>query len=206
MVAQDPSNHVNQNRSESFDLQEEKEEVTFDSATVNSKQVLIKDEDLKNLQKEVVEYKDKYLRLLADAENARKRLQKERQDITRYAIENLVSDFLPPFDNLENALRFAQEMPDEVRNWAFGFQMILNQFKEIFAQHGIMPFESVGKPFNPHDHEAIEMVETAAYPAGIIIEESVRGYKMGDRTIRAARVKVAKSQESPISSQEENSK
>ncbi|MFI0434402.1 MAG: nucleotide exchange factor GrpE [Parachlamydiaceae bacterium] len=168
------------------------EEEAFASAEIQPKKVLITDEELRKLQQEVFEFKDKYLRLLADGENSRKRLQKEKQELSRHAIENLMIDFLQPLDNLENALRFAQEMSDEVRNWAFGFQMILTQFKDILSQNGVMSFDSVGRPFNPHDHEAIEMVETADQPPGIIIEENVRGYRMGDRTIRAARVKVAK--------------
>jgi len=171
------------------------EEFAFKSAETQPKQVLITDEELRGMQKEMHEYKDKYLRQLAEAENSRKRLQKEKLEISRYAVEHLIIDMLRPLDNLENALGFAQEMSDEVKNWAFGFQMILTQFKDILVQNGVTPFDSVGKPFNPHDHEAIEMIESTDLPAGMIIEESVRGYRMGDRTIRAARVKVAKAPE-----------
>ncbi|WP_079988589.1 nucleotide exchange factor GrpE [Candidatus Protochlamydia sp. W-9] len=168
------------------------ENVEFPSAPNHPKQVLVTDEELKALKKEVTEYKDKYLRLLADSENARKRLQKERQEISRYALENMVVDFLKPLDNLENALKFAQGMSDEVKNWAFGFQMILTQFKDVLASNGITALESQGTFFDPHLHEAIEMIETDSYAPGIIVEENVRGYKMGDRMIRPARVKVAK--------------
>lgn len=164
----------------------------FESASVKPKHVQITDEELKSLQKDLMDYKDKYLRLLADADNARKRLQKERQEISRYAVESLVVDFLHPLDSFENALRFSQEMSDEVKNWTYGFQMILAQFKDVLTQNGIAVIDSLGKPFNPHDHEAVEMVETDQEPPGTIIEEHVRGYRLGDRTIRAARVKVAK--------------
>lgn len=207
MVDQDPLDQAEQNESiQTSEVGNQEEEVAFDSASINPKQVLVTDEELKELQKEVVEYKDKYLRLLADAENSRKRLQKERQEISRYAVESLIVDILRPLDNLENALRFAQEMSEEVKNWAFGFQMILTQFKDVLVQHGIQSFDSVGKPFNPHDHEAVEMVESTQQPAGTIVEESVRGYKMGDRIIRPARVKVAKfQQENPINSENKNS-
>lgn len=174
---------------------EQEEELPFESAKTHPKQVLITDDELKAIQKELMEYKDKYLRLLADAENARKRLQKERQEISRYAVETLVVDFLRPLDNFENALRFAQDMSEEVKNWAFGFQMILTQFRDVLSQNGIVAMESLGQPFNPHDHEAVEMIETNERPEGIILEECVKGYRMGDRTIRAARVKVAKPQE-----------
>lgn len=176
---------------QSSEINEEQEDA-FASAPVNPKQIFITDEELRSLQKEIIEYKDKYLRLLADAENARKRLQKERQEISRYAVESLIVDFLRPIDNFENALRFAQEMSEEVRNWAFGFQMILAQFKDVLAQNGISSMDALGKTFDPHDHEAIEMVESTEHPPGTIIEENMRGYKIGDRTIRAARVKVAK--------------
>jgi molecular chaperone GrpE len=156
------------------------------------KQIMITDIELKNLKKEASEYKDKYLRLLADVENTRKRMQKERQEMTNYAIENIIVDFLRPMDNLENALKFAEQMSDEVKNWAVGFQMILTQFKDVLTENGIVPMDSKETLFDPHLHEAVEMVETEKFPAGTIVEECVRGYKRGDRTIRPARVKVAK--------------
>lgn len=164
----------------------------FASANPNPKQVMITDIELRNLQKELMDYKDKYLRVLADSDNARKRLQKERQEMTKFALENLIVDFLHPLDNLENALKFAQGMPDEIKNWAFGFQMILNQFKDILTENGVFPIESIGTQFNPHFHEAVEILEDTNQPPGTIIEEFIKGYKMGDRTIRPARVKVAK--------------
>lgn len=156
------------------------------------KQVLITDVELKNLQKELMDYKDKYLRLLADVENTRKRMQKERQELTKYAVENIIVEFLHPIDNLENALKFAQQMSEEVKHWAIGFQMILTQFKDVLANNGVLAFESVGTAFDPNNHEAVEILETLDYPAGTIVEEYIRGYKMGDRIVRPARVKVAK--------------
>jgi len=178
----------------------------FESAP-QPKQVLMTDEELKKLQHETMEYKDKYLRLLADQENSRKRQQKERIDQMRFANENLMIDFLRPIDNLENALNFAKEMSEEVKNWAIGFQMILTQFKDVLNLNGVTPFESKGKLFDPHLHEAVEMVESTDYPPGFVMEEFMRGYQMGDRTIRPARVKVSKSREdNPIEStnEEEN--
>lgn len=173
------------------ELPETNAEDVFPSAS-SPKQVTISDVELKNMQKELVEYKDKYLRLLADMDNTRKRMQKERQEMTKYAIENIIVDFLHPLDNLENALKFAQNMSDEVKNWAYGFQMILSQFKDVLTENGVTQIESVGQQFDPHLQEAVEMIETAEKPPGCIIEEFARGYKMGDRTIRPARVKVAK--------------
>lgn len=156
------------------------------------KPVTITDIEFEKLQNDASESKDKYLRLLAESENARKRLYKERQELTQFSIQNVITDFLNPIDHMENALKFTQQMSDEVKHWALGFQMILGQFKEVLSSNGVQAFVSEGKPFDPHYHEAVEMVETDEYPPGIVIEESIRGYKMGDRVIRPSRVKVSK--------------
>lgn len=179
--------------SEELNESEENEDTGFESASVHPKQVMMTDEELRKIMKEASEYKDKYLRLLADVDNSRKRLQKEKQELTRYATENLIVEFLSPLDNLENALRFAQDMSEEVRNWAFGFQMILAQFKDILTQNGVVAIDSLNSAFDPHFHEAVEMVETNKTP-GTVIEECMKGYKIGDRVIRPARVKVAKAE------------
>lgn len=144
------------------------------------------------VEEELKEYKDKYLRLLAENENTRKRMQKEKQEMTRFAVENVIADFLLPLDNLENALGFTEQMSEDTRNWAMGFQMILTQFKDVLNQNGVTPFKSVGEQFDPHRHEAVETEETQDHPAGTVIHEFVRGYKCGDRIVRPARVKVAK--------------
>lgn len=111
--------------------------------------------ELDSLKKELADCKDKYLRVLAESENARKRLQKEKQETIQYAVQNVIVDFLNPIDHMENALKFAQQMSDEVKHWATGFQMILTQFKDVLSNNGVAPFASEGKPFDPHRHEAV---------------------------------------------------
>lgn len=146
-------------------------------------------------QESLKECQEKYLRLLAESENARKRMQKERQETTKFAIENVLVEFLHPLDSFEQALHFAESTSDEVKNWALGFEMILNQLKQVLANHGVECYEAMGEHFNPHFHEAVEMVETDEVAPGTIVEQHLRGYKMGDRTIRVARVNVAKAPE-----------
>jgi molecular chaperone GrpE len=152
-------------------------------------------DELALLQQELKECQEKYLLMLAESENARKRMQKERQELTKHAVENVLAEFLHPLDSFEKALQFAETMSDEVKNWAIGFEMLLNQFKQVLNQHGVQEYHSVGKPFDPHFHEAVDMVVSTEYPPGVVIEEFVRGYKIGDRPIRVARVKVAKAPE-----------
>lgn len=150
---------------------------------------------MQELEEQLSEYKDKYLRLLAETENTRKRMQKEKQEMTRFAIENVIAEILDPIDSLENALQFTSQLSGEMRNWAQGFQMILEQFKEVLSNHGVTPFGSEGMQFDPHMHYAIEIEETEEKPDGTILKEFVKGYKSGDRTVRPARVKVAKTPE-----------
>ncbi len=142
-----------------------------------------------NLKAELKEKNDRYLMALAEAENSRKRLQKERTEMMQYAVENALLDFLPPMESMEKALGFASQTSDEVKNWAIGFQMI---FKQVFEDKGVVEYSSKGELFNPYLHEAVEIEETTDIPEGTILEEFTKGYKIGDRPIRVAKVKVAK--------------
>jgi molecular chaperone GrpE len=140
---------------------------------------------------ELKEYKEKYLRLLAEIDNTRKRMQKEKQEMTRFAVDNVIAEILDPVDNLENALQFTKALSDEMRNWAQGFLMILGQFKDVLANHGVTAFHSEGMPFNPQMHHAIEKEVTTEKAEGTILKEYVKGYRSGDHIIRPASVKVA---------------
>lgn len=154
--------------------------------------ITLTDIELEQLKKEASESKDKYLRVLADQENLRKRLIKEREQQVQFSTMNTLADFLDPIDHLENALKFASQTSEEVKLWAHGFEMILNQFKEVLAQNNVVPISALGKHLDPHFHEAVESVETDEYAPGTIIEECSKGYKIGERTVRPSRVKVAK--------------
>ncbi|MBM3191422.1 MAG: nucleotide exchange factor GrpE [Chlamydiae bacterium] len=149
-------------------------------------------DELVQLQQELQEQKEKYLRSLAEIENTKKRLQKERQEMVKFAVENVIIDFLEPLDSLEKALSFTEHMSEETRNWAMGFKMILMQLQNVLSEHDVHPFDAVGKSFDPHLHEAVETKETEDLPEGTIVEQFAKGYKTSDRTLRPARVKVAK--------------
>ncbi|EPP35342.1 grpE family protein [Chlamydia ibidis] len=150
-------------------------------------------QEIATLKAEIKEKNDKYLMVLAESENARKRMQKERQELMQYAVENALIDFLTPIESMEKALGFASQMSEDVKNWAVGFNMILQQFKQIFEDKGIVEYSAIGQKFNPFLHEAVETEETSNVPEGTITEEFAKGYKIGERPIRVAKVKVAKS-------------
>ena len=110
---------------------------------------------------------------------------------------------LTPIDHFETALGFSQQASDEIKHWALGFQMILNQFKDVLSNNGVTPIKSLGMHFDPHLHEAVEMILTTEHPPGTVVEECLKGYKMGERTLRPARVKVAKKPSVSASKEEE---
>lgn len=177
----------------------EKEHIE-DSAEESQEDTTIHISDLMNENQERVagelkEFKDKYYRAIAEMDNMRKRLQNEKQDMISFAIENLITEFLSPLDNLENALGFTNQMSEETLLWSQGFQMILTQFRDVLSNHGISTYHSTGKKFDPHLHEAVEMEETNDAEEGTIIKELAKGYKLNNRIIRAARVVVAKKAE-----------
>jgi molecular chaperone GrpE len=160
-----------------------------------SEEEVQKDEGLptsEDLQFQLRNQQEKNLRLLAEMENTRKRMQKDKQDTTRFAVQNVIGEFLSPLDNFENAFSFTHQASEEVKNWAKGFEMILTQFKDVLASHHVTSFASEGTLFDPHLHEVIEVEETEKHEEGMIIQEFIRGYKCGERILRPAKVKVAK--------------
>lgn len=182
---QEESHLDNENKEGSEELENKAKEERI------PQEVTLTDIELEKLQDEAKEFKDKYLRQVAESENARKRLQKEKEELMKFAVENVIGDFIKPLDQFDKALGFAEAGSDEVKNWALGFKMILEQFKEVLRENGVQPFDANGE-FDPHLHEAIETVETDEFTPGTIIEQLSRGYKMGQRLIRPAKVKVAK--------------
>ncbi|HEV7737893.1 MAG TPA: nucleotide exchange factor GrpE [Chlamydiales bacterium] len=138
------------------------------------------------------DYKDKYFRQLAEMENMRKRMAREKQEMIRFGVDNAIGEFIPVIDQFENALRFADQASGEVKSWAAGFQMFLSQLKEVLNSQGISTYDSEGQFFDTALHEAVEVLETTEVPEGMILQEYTKGYKSSARVIRPARVKVAK--------------
>lgn len=156
--------------------------------------ITVAEAEWNRLQQEARDYKEKYLHALAEGENTRKRLHRDKQETVQHAVQKVIVEFLDPIDQLENALKYADQASPEVKNWAVGFQMILSHFKEVLSGHGVEPFVSEGQPFDPHSHEAIEMVESEEIPHGTVVKELVRGYAMRGKkhVVRPARVHVSK--------------
>jgi molecular chaperone GrpE len=131
---------------------------------------------------------DRLARAQAEFENARRRASKEQQDFRDYAAADTIKPLLPVLDSFERALQVKSE-PADFRS---GVELIYKQLQDALAKVGVKAVPAKGEPFDPHVHEAIEMVETTEAPDHEVIEELQRGYKIKDRLLRPAMVKVAK--------------
>lgn len=171
-------------------LQEEKKEEIHPEKEDETLQIL--SSELEELKKKGEEFEQKYWLLLAETENSRKRMVKERDGDRRYAVQGVILDLLHPIDQMEKALGHSDQASADVQNWAVGFKMILSQFKDALTSHSVHPFHAKGQKFDPHLHEAVEMVETDQVEPDTVVEELSQGYMIGEKVLRPARVKVAK--------------
>lgn len=147
-------------------------------------------------QKEPAEdYKDKYLRLYADFDNYRKRMAKDKEDLVRYANENLIYEFLPSLDNLEIALKHVDA--DSKDPLAEGVRMTLREIRRTLEKFGLKRVEAEGKPFDPEFHHAISRVEHGDMDENMVVQEMRAGYVYNDKVLRAAMVSVSKKPVSP---------
>lgn len=140
---------------------------------------------------EAARLRDQLLRTAADFDNFRKRARREESDATRRGREGLLKDLLPVFDNLERAVQHAEGAQD-VKAVADGLRMVLKQFVDTLDRAGIKRVATVGHPFDPTKHEAIQHLASAEHPAGVVMAEVQPGYAIGDYLARAALVVVSK--------------
>jgi molecular chaperone GrpE len=146
---------------------------------------------LASAQAEASRMKDAWLRSAADFDNFRKRTRREIEDARLSEREDLLKHFLPVFDNLERAIQSAQRSTD-AKAVSDGLSMVLRQFVDVLGRKGITRVPTVGRPFDPAIHEAIQQVETGEHPPGTVIAEVQPGYMQGQRLMRPAMVVVAK--------------
>ncbi|HVB80333.1 MAG TPA: nucleotide exchange factor GrpE [Candidatus Binataceae bacterium] len=162
-----------------------------DLATPQSPETAGLSEQLADKDREIAELKDKYLRALADTENIRKRMRQQSEDTVRLQRENLLRDLLPITDNLERAVEAASGGGNG-KPIVEGVEMVLRALLDFLRTNGVIPRESVGRPFDPQFHEAVDHVESVEHPPNTVISEFHRGYQVGERVLRPARVAVAK--------------
>lgn len=145
----------------------------------------------RELSTQVDQERERTLRAMADLDNARKRAQREREEVVRYGLERVLKDLLPVVDNLDRAL----DLGDRTGKWdglAEGVRMTRKLLEDTLAKQGLKAFSARGKPFDPHLHEAMGHEDRGDVPANTVSTEVLRGFTLHDRLVRPALVMVAR--------------
>ncbi|HEU0251671.1 MAG TPA: nucleotide exchange factor GrpE [Pyrinomonadaceae bacterium] len=151
--------------------------------------------ELKRVEAENAELKDRFARRQADFENYRKRVERERTETYNRVVADVTTKLLPVLDNLKRALEAEASVEaaesDEFRHFLSGVDLICKQLNGVLEALGVKPIPAVGEKFDPHVHEAVVTEATDDYDPDMVMQEIVAGYRLGDKLIRPALVKVA---------------
>ena len=131
------------------------------------------------------------LRALAEMDNFKKRVQREKEEQSRYAAEKVLADLLPTLDNLDLALQYGGQS-EESRNMMVGVEMTRSMLLDVLKKHGLIPVGEAGQVFDPNDHEAVGQEEAEGVESGCIVRVMQKGYRLNDHLLRPARVIVAR--------------
>jgi molecular chaperone GrpE len=149
--------------------------------------------EIEKLTQDLADTKDKYVRTVAEMENMRRRMERERGDLVKYALENILKDMLPTLDSLEKAL---PDSPDSKSSssseegYYAGMLMVKKQLVEVLRKHGLEAIHAKGEAFDPNLHQAIQRVESSDVEKDLVGDEYARGYTLHGRLLRPAIVSV----------------
>ena len=160
----------------------------FDPETADRDALLLK---IKELEGRLEQAEERVLRTAADAENFKKRLQREKEEQTRYANETFMRELLPVIDNLERALQHSADAPNQ-EGLVEGLNMTLKFFIDALARLGCTVLEAIGKTFDPNFHEAVSQEESSKVEPNTVLKELQKGYMLKERLLRPAMVIVSK--------------
>jgi molecular chaperone GrpE len=196
----EPQNNVNENQEDQQEISPELEnqaradeaeiekEQAFAPETADGETLLAK---YREVEGELSEAQERVLRTAADAENFKKRLQREKEEQTRYANESFLRELLPVIDNLERALEHSEGGADQ-GYLVEGLNMTIKGFLDTLTRFGCTQVEAAGKPFDPNFHEAVSQEESADHEPNTVLKELQKGYMLKERLLRPAMVLLSK--------------
>jgi len=171
---------------------QEKKEGIKASKPPKDKVIKVKESEKKRWIEEVDEYKDKYLRLYAEFENARKRMERDKMEFIKYANEKLIEEFLDIVDNFDRCVESAKTKHEDYAAFLKGVEMISGQMNALLKKHNVSLIEAKGKVFDPNCHEVLMQEEVDDLEEGIVLEEFQRGYTLNAKVVRTSKVKLSK--------------
>ncbi len=149
-----------------------------------------RDNELESCARELADYKDRYLRTVAEMDNMRKRLEREKQDFLKFSSESILKDMIPVLDSLDKAIPNVTDAESPIAGYRDGVVMVQKQFLQTLAKHGLEPVEAVNQPFDPNFHQAIQRIESKDVTDETVLAEFAKGYSLHGRLIRPSMVSV----------------
>lgn len=174
---------------EELDTKKKKRSKKEKEETVELTETELLTQENEALKEEVEKLKNDYYKAYADAENIRKRQERDFELSMKYRIQSFADSILPAIDNLERAL--AQEVTEDSKSYREGVEMIYEQVLNALKHEGVVQIEALNKPFDPNIHQALQVEAVDGVEADIIVEEYQKGYMIKDRVLRASLVKVS---------------
>jgi len=151
--------------------------------------------EIDNLKKQLIDEKDRYLRLNAEFDNARKRAVKDHEEFIKYAGEKIIQEFIDVFESLERGIENAKKA-DNKDKLIEGMELVYKKFKAVLEKNGLTPIKAVGEKFDHNKHEAMMQTLTDEFKEDTILEEFAKGYMLNGKVIRYSKVRVSKLKES----------
>lgn len=184
--AESPANKASE---ETGDDQDAPEEEKTDGQPEGSEAPEEKADSVKTAEQQKKEDDEKYMRLMAEFQNYKKRVAKEKQDIQSFANEKIITELLEVLDNFERSLEHSSDADE---NYVKGMEMIFQQLKTAMEKAGLKEIQALGEDFDPAVHNAVMQEESDELESGKVSKVLQKGYKLNDKVIRAAMVAVAK--------------
>ena len=182
---------------------EEKDEVNGEADQSEAPKEKIEATPLFLAREEAEMYKDRWMRLAAEFENYKKRRAREFEILVQSASEGVIRDLLPILDGVGRALAHSENGDTESEGFQEGIKMIMEQFPRVLYNRNLKEIETVGKPFDPTVHEALMQMPSEIYDAGIVSDEIEKGYSLGDKVLRPAKVVVSQGKPAPEAPEED---
>ena len=188
--SEEASNSVeNTESNNSQDVETNEEATKKDASNEDDENVDPKDQEIERLQQLANDNEEKYLRLYAEFENYKRRIQNENKINKTYQAQGVLTDILPTIDNIERALQIEGDN-DSFKSLQKGVQMLHESLLRALKDNGLEEIESEGQSFDPNVHQAVVQDDNPEYESGVITQELQKGYKLKDRVLRPSMVKV----------------
>lgn len=161
-------------------------------AEATSGEEMVSASELKTCQDELAQVKDQFLRARADMENYRRRMQRDKEELAKFANEGILKEILPVVDNLDRAIAHAREHGDKGSSLLDGVEMTQRQLHKVLEKYNVVSIDALERPFDSARHEAMGQMERDDFPPNTVVEEMQKGYTLNERLLRPSMVMVSK--------------